>query len=153
MIHDLQGVCIILNVNLFYWLMKGLAITDLCQTEVPRLPDLRICDESILCKISTNFSEILQRIQRSKISSAKADLFVDRVRDQIVQSQFLLWSWVRSSNCKESEVKFEVKSFRIHVQQRSIINSFNYTLFILFKFGSVKDQKSISLKFEIGRLR
>ena len=84
MIHDLQGVCIISSINLFHRLMKGLAITDLCQTEILRLPDLRIRDKSIL--------ESLQSIQRSEISSTKANLFVDRVQDQIVQGQFLLWS-------------------------------------------------------------
>ena len=119
--------------------MKGLAVTDLCQTEIPRVPALKIHDKSIL-------SKSCRKIKRSETSSTKAGLFVDRVQDQVVQDQFLLWSWVGSFKCKGSEVRSELRSSGIHVQQRSVINSFSCTLLkvdsikiVPCNFSSVKD--------------
>ena len=119
--------------TLFYRWMEGLVVTNLCQIEILRLPDLGIYDKSILL-------QILQKFQRPEISSTEVSLFVDKVRDRVVQGQFLLWSLVRSFNCEELEVRSEVRSLGIHFQQRSVINSINGILFkiILIKVGSFK---------------
>ena len=73
--------------TLFYRLMEGFAVTDLFQTKIPRLLNLRVPNKSTLCKFYRNFTVISE----VWISSTEVGSFINRVRDQVIQDQFLLW--------------------------------------------------------------
>ena len=100
-------------------------ITDLFQTEILGLPDLRIHNKLILGKfyggplICSSIYPPKTRVfevKRSEINLSKTSLFKVKSEIRSFKIDFYYGSLVSSFNYKGSKVKFEIRSLKIHFQ-------------------------------------